>query len=153
MRIGIAATTAPIIVMVDADLLGLTVDHIQALVRPVSAGAADMVVGLRDRFGLIGRMVARIDPLLVISGQRCLRREIIEAMPPELTRNWWLEIGMNAHAKLRKARVQYLNLHGYDPVVKEVKWGLLRGLWARIRMIAIFIYVRLVIWHKLRSVM
>src|SRR4051794_7699106 len=79
MEIGVAHTDAEVLLFVDADILNLTVDLIQRLIEPVLSGRSDMNVGIRHRGRPLNAIQDRTGPLL--SGIRCLRREIFQAGP------------------------------------------------------------------------
>src|SRR5204863_8988171 len=63
-RTGVAATSADIVVFLDADLVGLTPDHVDALVGPILDGAAAMTCGLFDRGPILNRLFLDALPIL-----------------------------------------------------------------------------------------
>jgi glycosyltransferase involved in cell wall biosynthesis len=75
---GWAATTAPVILLLDADLKNLTPDHIQALLAPVIDHRADMTLGI-FRGGHLGTDFSHwLTPFL--TGQRGLRAELLKCV-------------------------------------------------------------------------
>lgn len=85
-------TKAEVLLMLDADLRGLTTDHIDQLIDPVIAGETDMNVGLRDR-GVVKTAITHHLPL--ISGERALQRTVIESVPNEQLSGYKIEIALN----------------------------------------------------------
>ncbi|MCX6038993.1 MAG: glycosyltransferase family 2 protein, partial [Chloroflexi bacterium] len=78
---GWAATTAPILLLLDADLKNLTPGHIQALLDPIINHHADMTLGL-FRGGHFGTDFSHwLTPFL--TGQRGLRAELLKYVPRE----------------------------------------------------------------------
>lgn len=93
---GVTHTDAPVIAFFDADLVGLTVEHVRLVVEPVLAGTRDMNVGLRDR-GPFWTWLAWFMPL--IGGERALDRTIIEHIPDQYLRGWKIESALNYYCK------------------------------------------------------
>jgi glycosyltransferase involved in cell wall biosynthesis len=94
MTAGVAETDADIVVFLDADLLGLSADHIDELVLPVLTNEADMTCGLFDRGPLSNPVYLRLLP--VLTGQRALRRELFEALDPVDVRGYKVEAALNS---------------------------------------------------------
>ena len=67
---GAKATSAPVVILLDADLLGLTPAHLEALASPVLAGQAAMTIGVF----LDGRWITDLSQKLTpfLNGQRTL---------------------------------------------------------------------------------
>lgn len=97
MVAGVEATDAPVILFLDADLLGLREEHVEDLVRPVVEGRAGMACGLFDRGGLLNPVFLRLLPIL--TGERALRRELFEALDPEDVRGYKVEAALNSAAR------------------------------------------------------
>lgn len=89
---GLSKTDAPIIAFMDADLIGLTVQHVDELVVPVIEGKRVMNVGLRDRGTWITELTRHL-PL--ISGERVFLRKVIEQVPASLLRGYQIETALN----------------------------------------------------------
>lgn len=142
---GVAATTAPVILFSDADVLGLTPEYVRALVRAVDEQRAGMVVGIRARHRVVDAFTQRVLPKL--SGMRGLRREIFEALDPRDLRNFRIETALNYAARRLQRRfgpTYTVMLHDLRHVTKEQKRGRVAGLLARTRMIAEVVHAHLV---------
>ncbi|THF88155.1 glycosyltransferase family 2 protein [Deinococcus sp. KSM4-11] len=127
------ATDAPFIVMLDADLTGLTTGHLDALVRPVVDGSLDMSIGVFEGGGFVTDWGNKLTPHL--SGQRVARRDWLLGVP-HLTDERWPEPAITAHLKGTGARWDYIELPNVAQVVKEKKRGFWKGAGARTRMYA-----------------
>lgn len=134
MRRGVESTQAEIISFFDADLIGLTPEHVSQLVQPVLKKEAAMVVGIRDRLGETPLFLLKIDPLLAFGGERALKREIFENLPEKFSRGFEIETALNFYCQVNKLSVKYVKLKGLKMVIKEKKYGLLKGFWERLKM-------------------
>lgn len=134
MREGVKATQAEIIVFLDADLIGLSLEHISLLVQPVLKNEVAMTVGLRRHRTKIRELSVRIDPLLALSGIRAIKRFIFENLPPKLTKGFAIETALNHYCQVNQLPVRYVELRGLDNILKEKKWGLIKGFLIRLKM-------------------
>lgn len=132
MRAGVASTDATILVFLDGDLLGLTAEHVDALVRAVLDGAG-MACGLFDRGRLLNPVFVRALPAL--TGERALRRELFDALAPEFVHGYRIEAGLNSLAKARGIPVVRFVCKGMWHRPKEKKLGPVQGLVAKVSML------------------
>lgn len=147
MRRGVKETDADIIFFCDADLLGLSQEHISVLIQPVLKGEAAMSVGIRERRGggKVAEFFIKISPLLAIAGERVLRREIFEAVPADFIKGFMVETALNYYCRVNNLPVKYMRLKGLSIIVKEKKWGFFKGFAARIKMLAELVKIRIAI--------
>jgi len=134
MAIGVAHTDAEILTFVDGDILNLTAEQLAGLIQPVLDGRSDMSVGVRNRGAALNSWQRQHGPLL--SGIRCLRREIFEAVPESHLEGFAIETGLNWACEELGMRTTTTLLHNLKHLVKEKKRGLVRGFRARMRMFA-----------------
>ena len=134
MAVGVAHTDAKVLTFVDGDILNLTTEQLNRLIEPVLAGRSDMNVGVRDRGPALNDFQRRHGPLL--SGIRCLRREIFEAVPESHLEGFAVETGLNWACGELGMKMTTTVLHNLKHLVKEKKRGLVRGFRARMRMFA-----------------
>lgn len=134
MAVGVAHTDAPVLLFVDGDILNLTVDLLERLIEPVVSGKSDMNVGIRHRGWLLNQIQANTGPLL--SGIRCLRREIFEAVPESHLHGFAIETGLNWSCRQLDQCITTVVMHNLKHLVKEKKRGLVRGFQGRYRMFA-----------------
>jgi glycosyltransferase involved in cell wall biosynthesis len=134
MAVGVAHTDAALLTFVDGDILNLTTEQLTRLIEPVLAGRSDMNVGVRDRGPALNDFQRRHGPLL--SGIRCLRREIFEAVPESHLEGFAVETGLNWACGELGMRITTTVLRNLKHLVKEKKRGLVSGFRARMRMFA-----------------
>jgi glycosyltransferase involved in cell wall biosynthesis len=146
MAVGVAHTDADILLFLDGDILNLTGSLLEQLLEPVLAGRSDMNVGVRNRGELLNAMQERNGPLL--SGIRCLRREIFEAVPESHREGFAIETGLNWACRELGMRTTTIVMHNLKHLVKEKKRGLWRGMKARVRMFAAVFGAYLVLRFK-----
>ena len=120
MRAGVAAAShADVIVFLDADLVGLRPDHVDALVASVMAGNADMACGLFDR-GPVANPIF-LEGLPVLTGQRALRRELFEQLNLRDVQGYRVEAALNSLVAQRGLRRRDQVLPGLWHRTKEEK--------------------------------
>ena len=134
MAIGVAHTDAEILLFVDGDIMNLTVDLIDRLIEPVLSGHSDMNVGIRHRGRPINAIQERTGPLL--SGIRCLRREVFEAVPESHLEGFAIETGLNWACRQLGGHITTFVMYNLRHLVKEKKRGLIQGSLARFEMFA-----------------
>ncbi len=122
---------AEYVVMLDADLVGLTLEHLHILLRPVENGELDMAIGIFDGGGLMTDLGNKLTPHL--SGQRACRRDWLLAVP-HLGQERWPEPAITDALKRGGARWDYVELPNLGQVMKEEKRGFWRGMHHRSRM-------------------
>ncbi|HVR28400.1 MAG TPA: glycosyltransferase [Thermoanaerobaculia bacterium] len=119
MRTGVASTDADVVVFLDADLLGLRSEHVDALVGTVLRRDADMACGLCDRGSALNTLHLHYLPILC--GQRALRRELFEALEPREASGYKVEAALNSLVAQRKLRRHLQVLTGVHHRMKEEK--------------------------------
>lgn len=133
LALALAATDAEYIVMLDADLTGLTLEHLRQMLCPVVGGELDMSIGVFEGGGFVTDWGNKLTPHL--SGQRVCRRDWLRSVP-HLGEERWPEPAITAHLKATGARWDYVELPQVGQVLKEKKRGFWNGAWARTRMYA-----------------
>jgi len=132
MMAGARATEAEVLLFLDADLIGLQVSHVRALLEPVVSGQADMTVGVFTDGRLATDLAQKLAPFL--SGQRALRRKLLEDIPDLDRTGFGVEVAISRYAERARLRVVKVPLDGVAQRIKEEKAGLWRGFRARMRM-------------------
>ncbi|MCR4430551.1 MAG: glycosyltransferase family 2 protein [Tepidanaerobacteraceae bacterium] len=130
--IGVQNTDAEIILMLDADLVGLKETHVQSLLKPVLSGETDMTIGIFKNGRGATDLAQRIAPFL--SGQRALKREIFKKLEKYPAKKYGLEIALTLMADRENVRVKQVELTDLTHVMKEEKRGFLPGLLSRLKM-------------------
>ncbi len=124
-------TDADVLLILDANLVGLTTEHLEQIVFPVLSGARVMNVGVRS-CGPMQKNVRRYLPL--VSGQRALQREVIEAIAPEFLQGRMVEVALNYCCRLNKLPYGSVVLMNLNSVSNVQKMGLFKGVIQYIRM-------------------
>ena len=133
MKTGLDNTTAPVILFLDADLIGLKPEHILNLVKPVYKDTADMALGIFYSGRGITSLAQRLAPYL--TGQRTVKRWILEALNDEdWSSGYGIEVALSYYARKYKLRVMEVPLYNVTQIIKEEKLGLTRGMAARMKM-------------------
>ena len=115
---GWAATSAPILLLLDADLKDLTPDHIHALLAPVIDHRADMTIGL-FRGGHFGTDLAHwLTPFL--TGQRGLRAELLKNISHEAANGYGFEIALSVAASQHNYRTRAVSLKGVLAPIQRI---------------------------------
>lgn len=129
---GITHVDTSVVVLLDADLLGLLPQHVELLAHPVAVGEADMTIGIFRKGRWVTDWSHRIAP--EISGQRGLLTQRLLELPSPDGLGYGLEAFLNRWARQTGWRIQHVELHGVSHVTKEEKLGLMRAAFARMRM-------------------
>ncbi len=130
---GLENASGEVLLLLDADLVGLEGKHVEALLKPVLEGI-DMTLGLFKKGRLWSDAAQAITP--AISGQRALRRCILDAVPNLIACRMGVEIAIHQAAKDLRCSIKKVDLDGVTHTPKEVKFGLVRGATARAKMYA-----------------
>jgi glycosyltransferase involved in cell wall biosynthesis len=153
MEAGVAATDAEAILFVDADLLGLTAEHLDAICEPFVAGRAAMSLGTFD-YGVWNRLVLRFPPT---TGERIVPRWVFEAVPPAKREGYRIETFINEVVTEGRLPVTARVMRGVTHRTKRDKFGPVEGwrrswamfwdvwsksLWARCRKRTYWYYLR-----------
>lgn len=131
MHAGMMASDEPVLLFLDADLIGLSPEHITDLLEPVVSNEADMTVGL-FRGGRIHTDLAHIvTPSL--SGQRAVKREVLDGLDMDSV-GFGIERALTELWETEKITVREVILHGVTHRTKEEKRGYLPGVMQRMGM-------------------
>jgi len=129
---GLKLVATPYLILLDADLVGLRPEHLQALLEPVISGEAEMSVGVFRGGRFLSDIGNRVTPQL--SGQRAMKTELLRSLPDLQKSRYDVELKLTRWAKENGWRVKYIPLHGLGQRLKEEKRGLLAGFLHRIKM-------------------
>lgn len=130
--VGLQEVHEPIVILLDADLKGLTPQHLTNLAAPVANDGIDMTLGIFRNGRLWTDLSHWIAPW--VSGQRALSLGRVQELPDFSGLGYGLEAALNKFAKEQGWKVKPVILRGVSHVMKEEKLGLIRALAARSRM-------------------
>lgn len=128
IRAGLERTNADVIVLLDADLIGLRRDHVIDLINPVLEGRAKTTMGVFTE----GRAMTDLAQLLApkLSGQRAILRNILEKIDIADSR-FGVEVAINRYLEDNGLEILEVELPNLTHHTKEEKMGFWRGITAR----------------------
>ncbi len=129
---GAQALQTAIVLLVDADLIGLTPEHLRALAKPVLEGRAEMARGVFVGGRWRTTTAQHLTPHL--NGQRAIRRDLLLGVPGLPESRYGLEVAITEEAKRQGWRTLDVPLPEVTQVMKEEKRGFWKGLGHRLGM-------------------
>ncbi|MBI2843716.1 MAG: glycosyltransferase [Armatimonadetes bacterium] len=132
MYAGACSTDADIIVFLDADLIGITGEHIDSILTPVVGGDIEMCVGVFRGGRRLTDLAQIIAPY--ISGQRAMPRELFLEIPGIQAVRSGVEVALTKYFRANSLKMATVILTGCTHVMKEEKLGCIRGFTARLKM-------------------
>lgn len=132
LKTGVDQADADIFLFLDADLIGLTADHIRRLLLPVLEEEADMALGVLRHGRPATDLAQVVAPYL--SGQRAVRRSVLQDVSGLEMARFGVEVALTRHIKEQRIVVREVILDHVTHRTKEEKFGLLRGFMARMKM-------------------
>lgn len=132
LLLGLAAATTRHVMLIDADLSGLTAEAVTALAAPVLAGRAEATISLRGNAPLAWRLIG-ID---YISGERVLPLDLLRGQEARLATlpRFGFEVFVNRRLIETGARVAVVRWPAVASPSKASKQGLRAGLGSDIGM-------------------
>lgn len=128
---GAALATRPLVLLLDADLLGLDAEAVTRLLTPVLNGRADVAISLRGNAPLVWRLIG----LDYISGERVLPREMLLQLQGRGLARFGIEVAMNRIWLAEHTRIAVVGWPQVRSPAKAAKQGLAAGLLADLRML------------------
>jgi polyisoprenyl-phosphate glycosyltransferase len=129
---GLDRCAAEVILVLDADLIGLTTNHIESLLQPVISGKALMSVGIFEKGRVATDLAQKMAPFL--SGQRALRRDLLESISDLDLSRFGLEMALHQYVEENDLAAEVVQLPDLSHVMKEEKLGFAKGVAARAKM-------------------
>jgi glycosyltransferase involved in cell wall biosynthesis len=125
-------TRAPLLLLLDADLIGLTPSHIHDLIEPVLRQQADMSLGLFKGGRILTDFSHWIAPWL--SGQRCLKAEILDCIDDRAAAGYGFETALTIAARQAGIKAMTIPMRGvWHPPSEIHRDPFYEGFW-RLRM-------------------
>lgn len=121
-----------VIVLLDADLVGLTPKHIEALVLPIFEKGIDMTIGVFKSGRYITDLAQSIAPNL--SGQRAIKLSIAYEIVDMDVKGYCIEVAFSQLIKKHNLNVENVTLENVTHVIKEEKVGFIKGISWRFQM-------------------
>lgn len=132
IQVAMKASQGEVLLLLDADLVGLRPEHIKCLLEPVLKGDSEMTVGVFEG----GRAATDLAQAIVpgLSGQRAVRRSMLKKTSGLDMTRFGVEVALNRVAKELGVPTTEVLLPDLTHVMKEEKMGLVRGFMARLKM-------------------
>jgi glycosyltransferase involved in cell wall biosynthesis len=129
---GLAEAKHDVIAFLDADIVGMTTDHLAALVQPVINGSSPATIAVFRG----GRFATDFSHWATpyISGQRCIRRDALAGFTRWNDVGFGIEVALNDYLRRSGITQQVVPWVGVTQVMKEEKRGWLRGIGGRLAM-------------------
>jgi len=128
IRAGLDRTRADVILLLDADLIGLSRQHVTDLLAPVLDGRAQTTMGVFTSGRAMTDLAQKLAPKL--SGQRAILRSIISKIDIADAR-YGVEVAINLYLEDHNIPIYEVELPNLTHHTKEEKLGFFRGLAAR----------------------
>jgi len=133
LGVGVAEARNETLLFLDADLVGLTSDHVGRMVCTYRDHGLDMAVGVFSDGRKNTDLAQKINPYA--SGQRILSRGLWERAKRNVDEmNFGIEIALSRLASKEGWRKEYVKLDGVTHVLKEEKRGFAKGVLDRLKM-------------------
>ncbi|NQV93467.1 glycosyltransferase family 2 protein [Candidatus Kaiserbacteria bacterium] len=129
---GVEEATSEYICLFDADVRGLTTQHMYDLISPVLRGEVDMTNGIRDRGFLLNWLSVHVLPKL--SGERAMKRETFLSFPREHMHGLSDTIVMDFFLKRSNGTLLPVLMKNTRLIKKIKKVGIIRGLIGYVKM-------------------
>lgn len=129
---GLEYIRTDVVLLLDADLVGLQKEHVEALIQPVLSGEADVTIGVFEEGRFATDFAQKIAPFL--SGQRAIKANILQNIPDMEVSRYGVEVAINRYVRRNGVTVKLAKLPGLTHVMKEEKLGLVKGLKERMKM-------------------
>ncbi len=132
LKAGLENISADVVLFLDADLIGLTVEHVHNLLMPVIYNGVDMTIGIFEKGRIATDLAQKITPQL--SGQRALKFSMLQKISDMDVARFGVEVALNRLLETSGAKVQEVILKDMTHVMKEEKLGVWKGMAARMKM-------------------
>lgn len=134
LALGLQSVRTSHVVLIDADLTGLSAQALTALIDPVLRGTADATISLRGNAPRSWRLIG-ID---YISGERVVALDLLAGQQDHLAGlpRFGFEVFLNRLLIARQARIAIIPWPDVASPSKAAKRGLIAGVWADVAMLA-----------------
>jgi len=133
LDVGVSEARNDTFFFLDADLVGLTSEHIEEMLEVYREESLDMAVGVFADGRKNTDFAQKINPYA--SGQRILSRKLWERAQENVEEmNFGIEMALSRLASKEGWRKEYVKLEGVTHILKEEKRGLGKGILERMKM-------------------
>ncbi|MDR5658226.1 glycosyltransferase [Serpentinicella sp. ANB-PHB4] len=132
LKAGLKDCQSEIIVFLDADLIGLSTEHIESLIKPLVIDDYEMTIGVFKSGRFFTSFAQKLTPCL--SGQRAFKKSLIQNIIDLDMSGYNAEIAISKMLRDDNIKTVQVPLEGISHAIKEEKFGLTKGLYWRIKM-------------------
>jgi len=130
---GIKEAKHDLLMLIDADLVGLTKDDITRLINPILKKEADISISLRGNAPILWRIIG----LDFITGERFFKRNLITDYEELLKLpGFGLEAFINRQVMSKRSRIKVVRWPGVQSPFPQSKIGIIKGSLGFVRMIS-----------------
>ncbi|HHW67041.1 MAG: hypothetical protein PWP07_1515 [Epulopiscium sp.] len=122
---GLEASSGEWILFLDADLKGLSKEHLISMIEYAKRENIDMVIGTFSKGKFITDLSHKIAPFL--SGQRLIRRALLESMPHFEHTRYGIEMMITEYARKMGYQIKKVKWPYVYHIPKEQKRGWIKG--------------------------
>ncbi|MGM0420532.1 MAG: glycosyltransferase family 2 protein [Bacillota bacterium] len=131
LKAGFDECNADVIIMLDADLIGLNKEHVYSLLNPVLEEECDMTVGVFNEGRNVTDFAQKVSPHL--SGQRALKGDVLRKIKNLDKSGFGVEVTINKYVR-NHGTLKKVSLPDLTHVMKEEKRGFWKGFKERMKM-------------------
>lgn len=132
IKIALQNCDCDIILLLDADLIGLTTNHIESLILPLLEEEVEMTIGVFQSGRFLTDLAQKIAPNL--SGQRAFMGYLRDDILDLNMSGYSLEMAISKYIQRNNIRTKQILLKDISHVMKEEKVGLSKGMILRVKM-------------------
>lgn len=132
IKIALQNCDCDIILLLDADLIGLTTNHIKSLILPLLEEEVEMTIGVFQSGRFLTDLAQKIAPNL--SGQRAFMGYLRDDILDLNMSGYSLEMAISKYIQRNNIRTKQILLKDISHVMKEEKVGLSKGMILRVKM-------------------
>jgi len=130
---GVTEAKNDTLLFLDADLVGLTTEHVDRLIEAYRDGELDMAIGVFSSGRAQTDIAQKLNPFA--SGQRVISRRVWDRMTEYVGEmGYGVEFALSKLAAKENLRKEHVKLEGVTHVLKEEKRGFAKGMADRFRM-------------------
>ncbi|SDK46892.1 glycosyltransferase family 2 protein [Natronincola ferrireducens] len=132
IRKGLEKCNSDIILLLDADLVGLNCHHIESLISPILKEDVEMTIGIFKSGRMITDLAQRVAPNL--SGQRAFRGYLAKDIVNLEMTGYNIEVAISKFIKDNNIKTKQIILKDISHIMKEEKLGFSKGMVWRLKM-------------------
>lgn len=134
MHLGVSKTDADVLLFIDCDLINLSPEMVDALVKPIIDDATDVTMGIFQGGKFSTDWAQKTFPFL--TGQRGMKREVWDGADIDVSSGYAVEVHLTKYMAKENLRVENVILTGCSQYLKEqkTKGKVLEGFGRRVKM-------------------